>query len=238
MSIDFDVEKLIGRLDIIEKTQIPFAANLALRRLGSLLKNQLLPAEMQKSFTAPDGYGKPVPRTLSALLYSAEGMTLSLDIKGEPGRASSPQEYLRSAFLGGEPTMTSLTKAVETETKRFPYPSWGNLKALGQLTTAYDIKPSFAREVAKGIQDKKTKRGERYVVILEENQKRSRNGKGLKAPAIYRVKTGNRAVRIFTLGEKPDLKPTLDYEAFVRKTAEQRLPSLLDLALQRAMATR
>ena len=61
MSIDFDVEKLIGRLDIIEKTQIPFAANLALRRLGSLLKNQLLPAEMQKSFTAPDGYGKPVP---------------------------------------------------------------------------------------------------------------------------------------------------------------------------------
>lgn len=238
MSVKFDVEKLIGNLDVLEKTQIPFAANLALRRFGSLLKNQLLPAEMQKSFTAPDGYGKPVPRTLSAFLYSVEGMELRLSIKGEPGRASSPKEYLRSALLGGEPTMTSLTKAVESETKRFPYPSWGNLKALGQLTTAYDIKPSFAREVAKSIQDKKTKRGERYVVILEENEKRSRNGKGLKAPAIYRVKTGNRAVRVFTLGSKPNLNPVLEYEAFVRKTAEQRLPSLLDLALQRAMATR
>lgn len=236
MSIDFDVEKLIGRLDIIEKTQIPFAANLALRRFGSLLKNQLLPAEMQKSFTAPDGYGKPVPRTLSALLYSAEGMTLSLDIKGQPGRASSPKEYLRSALLGGEPTMTSLTQTVMDATDgRFPYPSWGNLKALGALTTGFDIKPSFANKVTSSLQSLNQGKSERYVVI----DKTARKGKGgLRGPAIYRVKTGDRPVRIFTLGNKPDLKPALEYEAFVRKTAEERLPSLLSLALQRAMATR
>ena len=33
MSIDFDVEKLIGKLDIVQKTQLPFAANQALKRL-------------------------------------------------------------------------------------------------------------------------------------------------------------------------------------------------------------
>ena len=43
-SIDFDVEKLIGKLDIIQKTQLPFAANQALKRFGHLFKHQLLPA--------------------------------------------------------------------------------------------------------------------------------------------------------------------------------------------------
>ena len=41
MSIDFDVEKLIGKLDIIQKTQLPFAANQALKRFGHLFKHQL-----------------------------------------------------------------------------------------------------------------------------------------------------------------------------------------------------
>ena len=45
MEIKFDVENLIGKLDIIQKTQVPFAANQALKRFGHLFKHQLLPAK-------------------------------------------------------------------------------------------------------------------------------------------------------------------------------------------------
>ena len=79
MAIDFDVEKLIGKLDIIQKTQVPFAANQALKRFGHLFKSQLLPNKFNDEFDAPDGFGKPVPRTLNAAQYEADGMTLTVE---------------------------------------------------------------------------------------------------------------------------------------------------------------
>ena len=61
---------------------------------------------------------------------------------------------------------------------------------------------------------------------------------GLKGNAVYRIK-GNSIATIFTLSSrKTTLKPVFDYENFVRKEAETRLPSLISLSLQRAMASR
>ena len=80
MAIKFDVEKLIGKLDIIQKTQIPFAAKQALKQYGFLLTKTLLPAEMNKTLTAPSGSGKPVPFTLNAFRYKVDGMTLKIFI--------------------------------------------------------------------------------------------------------------------------------------------------------------
>ena len=50
MAIDFDVEKLIGKLDIIQKTQVPFAANQALKRFGHLFKTEMLPNKFSEEF--------------------------------------------------------------------------------------------------------------------------------------------------------------------------------------------
>ena len=236
MSIDFDVEKLIGKLNIIEKTQIPFAANQSLKRLGHLLKNELLPAEMKDSFTAPDDMGRPVPFTLNALTYTASGLTLMLSIKDEATKGTSPAEYLRSAFYGGEVTMTPLTTAVHKITNMYGRPSYGNLARLGALTQRLDIKPSFAATMISGLERnyarKNTPRyGESFVYARA-------NSKGLKGPAIYRVK-GNQPSRVMTLADnKPTVKVALAYESFVAKAAEERLPSLLSLSLQRAMTSR
>ena len=54
MEIEFDVEDLIGELDLIEKVQIPFAANQALKQFGFKLSKQVLPNEFLESFDAPD----------------------------------------------------------------------------------------------------------------------------------------------------------------------------------------
>ena len=237
MAIDFDVEKLIGKLDIIQKTQVPFAANQALKRFGHLFKHQLLPAKFNDEFTAPDGFGKPVPRTLSAALYKADGMTLTLRFKKESGKGLSPGEYLRSALYGGEATNTAIHSAIEGLTGRYPVPAHGNLRALGAYNQYGDIKSSYAAKVITGLEGnfvRKTQpgRGERFVATGGIDRG------GLKANRVYRIK-GSSLTTIFTLSDrKTTLKPVFDYEQFVRKEAETRLPSLISLSLQRAMASR
>ena len=239
MSIDFDVEKLIGRLDIIEKSQIPFAANQALKRFGHLYKTQLLPKKFSEEFKAPDGYGKPVPRTLNAALYKADGMTLTLGFKSDSGKGVSPAEYLRSALYGGQATDTSIHKAIQKITGMYPVPAYGNLRALGALTAYADVKPSYAAKVISGLEKRKSSRGERFVAISGVQGPTTRSGRGgLAKNAVYRIK-GNSITTVFNLfSQRTELKPIFDYEKFVRKEAETRLPSLLSLSLQRAMASR
>ena len=246
MSIDFDVEKLIGKLDIIQKTQVPFAANQALKRFGHLFKTQLLPNKFNDSFDAPDGYGKPVPRTLSAALYEADGMTLRLSIKSDSGKGVSPGEYLRSALYGGEATDTAIHSAIRNITGLYPIPAYGNLKALGALTQYADIRPAYAAKVISGLEQNFVRKqqpgsGERFVASVTGPSRAgfatSARG-GLKGNAVYRIK-GNSIATVFTLSSrKTTLKPVFDYEKFVIKEAETRLPSLISLSLQRAMASR
>ena len=246
MSIDFDVEKLIGKLDIIQKTQVPFAANQALKRFGHLFKTQLLPNKFNDEFDAPDGFGKPVPRTLNAALYKAEGMTLTLSIKSDSGKGVSPGEYLRSALYGGEATDTAIHSAIRNITGMYPIPAYGNLKALGALTQYADIRPAYAAKVISGLEQNFVRKqqagsGERFVAAVTGPSRAgfatSARG-GLKGNAVYRIK-GNSIATVFTLSSrKTTLKPVFDYEQFVRKEAETRLPSLLSLSLQRAMASR
>jgi len=244
MAIEFDVEKLIGKLDIIQKTQVPFAANQALKRFGHLFKTQLLPAKFNDEFTAPDGIGKPVPRTLSAALYEADGMTLRLSIKADSGKGSSPAEYLRSALYGGEATNTSIHSAIQNITGMYPVPAYGNLKAMGALTTYGDIRPAYASKVISGLERNFVRKqqpgsGERFIAVSGMQGPVSRSGRGgLAQNAIYRIK-GNSINTVFNLfSRKTTLSPVFDYEKFVRTEAEQRLPSLVALSLQRAMASR
>ena len=243
MSIDFDVENLIGRLDIIQKSQVPFAANQALKRFGFLFKSQLLPDKFRDSFDAPEGLGKPVPRTLSAAEYDAKGMTLTLSIKKDSGKGLSPGEYLRSALYGGEATDTSIHRAIKRITGMYPVPAYGNLKALGELTTGYDVKPSYAAKVITGLERNFVRKqqpasGERFMAISGMQGPVSRGGRGgLAKNAVYRIK-GNSITTVFNLfSQKTTLEPVFDYEQFVRTEARKRLPDLISLSLQRALAS-
>ena len=246
MAIEFDVEKLIGKLDIIQKTQVPFAANQALKRFGYLFKTEILPQKFSKEFDAPDGFGKPVPRTLNAALFKAEGMILTLSFKTDSGKGLSPGEYLRSALYGGEATNTAIHSAIQNITGLYPIPAYGNLKALGALTQYADIKPSYAAKVISGLEGNFVRKqqagsGERFVAAVTGPSRggfaTSARG-GLKGNAVYRIK-GNSIATVFTLSSrKTTLEPVFDYESFVRKEAANKLPNLLEASLRRAMASR
>ena len=236
MAIEFKVEKLIGKLDIIQKTQIPFAAKQALKQYGFLLTKTLLPAEMNETLTAPSGSGKPTPFTLNAFRYKVEGMTLNISVADE-SKTGKRKEYLYPAFHGGNPKQTALATSIFKATDMHGVPAYGNLRALGALDQYADIKRSYAKKVATALQGRPFDGG-RLVVVSESSKKKKRGGLGKKPNGIYRVK-GSSIIRLFTLLiEEPTLGVAMPYEKFVRETSKKRLPSLLSLQLQRAMASR
>ena len=240
MAIKFDVEKLIGKLDIIQKTQIPFAAKQALKQYGFLVTKKLLPAEMKKTLDAPTGVGQPIPYSLSAFRYGVNEMTLTISLPDDKRK-----EYLYPAFYGGKPKQTKLQTSIKKATGMFGVPAYGNLRALGALTQYADIKRSYASQIAGSLSGKnKSFDGGRLVTVsdrsLKTGTKVSAAGKrgGLKPNAIYRVK-GSSVIRLFTLIDNPPTLPVaLPYENFVKETANKHLPSILQKSLERAMASR
>lgn len=236
MAIKFDVEKLIGKLDIVQKTQIPFATKQALKQYGFLLTKELLPAEMRKTLDAPDGIGQPVPPTLRAMRYDVEGMTLKISVRDK----QKQNEYLYPAFYGGKPKETKLQTSIDKATGgMFGVPAYANLRSLGKLNQYADIKRSYASQVAGALSGKnKSFDGGRLVVVSKRSKNKKRGGLHEKGNAIYRVK-GSSVIRLFSLiDRKPTLSPALPYENFVKQSAQKHLPSILQKSLQRAMASR
>jgi len=235
MAIEFDVEKLIGKLDIIQKTQIPFAAKQALKQYGFLVTKELLPAEMRKTLDAPDGIGQPVPPTLRAMRYDVDGMTLKIIVRDK----QKQNEYLYPAFYGGKPKQTKLQTSIDKATKMFGVPAYANLRSLGKLDQYADIKRSYASQIAGALSGKnKSFDGGRLVVVSKRSKNKKRGGLQEKGDAIYRVK-GSSLIRLFSLIDKPPTLPAaLPYEKFVKETAKKHLPSILQKSLERAMASR
>lgn len=235
MAIKFDVEKLIGKLDIIQKTQIPFAAKQALKQYGFLVTKELLPTEMRKTLDAPDGIGQPVPPTLRAMRYDVDGMTLKISVRDK----QKQNEYLYPAFYGGKPKQTKLQTSIDKATKMFGVPAYANLRSLGKLDQYADIKRSYASEIAGALSGKnKSFDGGRLVVVSKRSKNKKRGGLQGKGDAIYRVK-GSSVIRLFSLIDTPPTLPAaLPYEKFVKETAKKHLPSILQKSLERAMASR
>jgi len=236
MAIKFDVEKLIGKLDIIQKTQIPFAAKQALKQYGFLVTKELLPAEMRKTLNAPDERGQPLPHTLSAMRYDVEGMTLKIMVRDK----HKQNEYLYPAFYGGKPKYTKLQASIHKASDgMFGVPAHVNLRSLGKLTQYADIKRSYASQIANSLSGKnKSFDGGRLAVVSKRSKGKKKGGLQKKGDAIYRVK-GSSVIRLFSLIDyPPTLSPVLPYEKFVKETAKKHLPSILQKSLQRAMASR
>ena len=102
-NISFDAEKLIGRLNLLEKSLIPQARHRALHDLGQYLR-KFHAREMESVFNEPRKY------TTSSVLYKVQGDTLTLFIRDDsrqsPARYLEPQtmspgQYLKSALVTG-----------------------------------------------------------------------------------------------------------------------------------------
>ena len=86
-SVTFNVDKLIKKLDLIEKVHVPKAAEQALRSFGFDVR-ELLQDEMRK------GYESPSANTLRSPYFKQYGLTLTVGISDKANSGLSASRYL------------------------------------------------------------------------------------------------------------------------------------------------
>ena len=85
-SITFNIDKLIKKLDIIQKSHLPKAVEQALKSFGFDAR-ELLQKEMK------DRYREVTPYSLRSPYFRQDGLTLLIGIS-DKGRGVSPRSYL------------------------------------------------------------------------------------------------------------------------------------------------
>ena len=93
-SITFDVDKLIRKLDIIQKSHLPKASEQALKSLGFDLR-EVLQREMAETYESPSAY------TLRSPFFRQEGMTMTVGISDKARSGLSAAQYLAPTDRSG-----------------------------------------------------------------------------------------------------------------------------------------
>ena len=96
--VEFDVEKLLGPLNILQKANFGYAAKQSLKVLGFKAAKKYLPDQMERRFDSA------VPYTKRSVRYGVEGQTLTLSINPEDQKGNAPAKYLFGVMseAGGE----------------------------------------------------------------------------------------------------------------------------------------
>lgn len=241
-SIEFNVEDLIGRLNVLQATQIKYAGTKAMQRLGYELK-QTLRDEMARVFD------KPVPFTLSSPKYDAQGLSLRIFLLGDSAGGQSPSRYLYPVSTedtaGAKPAyLTRFGRALRhlgiIDDSYFPVP-W--LEGRAVPTDAYDNVPrsfysgvlrGIARQGAKGPSPS-SKYGGQYMSIPDKRSGPALRRTSSLKPGIYRVKSGQLDF-LFGYARRPPIVGTkFDYRGVATRRAQEILPTLLSQELAKAM---
>ena len=93
--IKFDVEELLGPLNILQKANFSYAAKQSLKVLGFKTAKTYLPDQMEDKFKSA------VPYTKRSVRYGVEGQTLTLSINKEDQKGNAPAKYLFGVMSEG-----------------------------------------------------------------------------------------------------------------------------------------
>lgn len=241
-TIEFNVEDLIGRLNVLQATQIKYAGTKAMQRLGYELK-QSLRDEMARVFD------KPVPFTLSSPKYDAQGLSLRIFLLGDSPGGQSPSRYLYPVSTedtaGSKPAyLTRFGRALRhlgiIDNSYFPVP-W--LEGRAVPTDSYGNVPrsfysgvlrGIARQGAKGASPS-SKYGGQYMSVPDRRVGPAMRRTSSLKPGIYRVKA-RQLDFLFGYARRPPIVPTVfDYRGVATRRAQEILPTLLSQELEKAM---
>lgn len=233
-SIEWDVEKLIGKLNVIEKVQIPYAANRALNKWAYQFAKKELPREMR------DAFENPVPRTLSSGKYEVKGMEARLYIKDLQDKGQSPKAYLYPVSTedsrGRKPALdTRFTKYLRKLPPERGLASNGyavpNFESPAIRLNQYNnVSPGQYSQIVTGLNNSSgMSGGYRYLSIPLG----SRNN---LSPGIYRVKSRETPVNLFNYTRnQPRVQANFDMRLYVEDSASLELPKLLQKSLRQAL---
>ena len=227
-SVTFNVDKLIKKLDLIEKVHVPKAAEQALKSFGFDVR-ELLQKEMREQYQSPSSW------TLRSPFFRQEGMTLRVGISDKANSGLSAAQYLAptdaSHGRGRRPVApTSLDGAM--------------LRRYGITDIAVPVKSSRAGR--RFLNSKGALRSRSVQNLLDQlgNPEQSKeqyfvirpgDSSSLKPGVFrrYRIKGSISQAFVFA---KQQRMATLDFNDVIIKAAEKQLPRLIQSKLSRLLA--
>ena len=235
-TIEFDADQLIGKLNVLQKAQLPYAGNRALWALKPKLRGALQD-EMRSRFRAP------VPLTLNSPFLRIDGLEMTVSIKPDKvAKGSDPASYLYPVTaergVGGtrEAYPTVATRKLRNmgliDSSSFLVPYLGGRgvrKRNGRMI------PAQYREALAGVlADDRMRGGWRYFLTPDPRSKRGQRGKTFP-PGIYRVKGRNDIQMLFGIAKTRTVPVIFPFGDVVQREAGKILPSLLSKALADAL---
>lgn len=247
MGISFDAEELIGELNTVVKTQLPYAGRRAMFQFARELRNNTWPAYARAKFQSP------VPFTTSGLFAKADDLTVTLSFDRDAPKGQDPARYLYPGSVGGEIYVTRFTRAlrqrgiVPASYVAVPFKQGTALR--GEINQYGNVKPSFYAQTLAGLArrggfgGRRTKTGGFKYFSLPDNRGGTKllsgdstrfKGAGL-TPGIYRVKGSSLEFLFGYETTAPTVSKTWDFNAFAEESGRKLLPSLLSKALEEAL---
>jgi hypothetical protein len=226
-TIEFDVERLLGRLNVLEGTQIKYASSRALQRFG-FEAQQHLGLQMAGRFENPVSYTLNSPRYDRNIIQEPGAVSLRLFINPDGSKGTAPATYIYPTDAGSSDHTAYTTRFGKGLrklgiTNKFPVPYVGGKEV---RTNKYgNMMPSQYQSVLRGLQaDKST------IIALPNG-----SSGGLLPPGIYQ-RRGRTAYLLFALLDRPpQVRTAFNFYGVSQRLAQQRLPVLLREELSKAL---
>ena len=227
-SITFNVDRLIRKLDILQKSHLRKAAEQALKSFGFDAR-ELLQKEMK------DKYSEVTPYSLRSPFFRQDGLTLLIGIS-DKGRGVSPRSYLgptdSSRGAGrNEVQPTSFAGALRARygIDQTPVPVRSSRAGAQFIDKRGNVKPRKVQRLLDQLEN--PGQGREDYFLIKPGQRSYLTG-GIHRR--YRVKTSNISA-VFAFKDQVTQKPTLNFEKTVMDAARRELPAIIQRKLRRLM---
>ena len=227
-SVTFNVDKLIKKLDIIQKAHLPKAAEQALKSFGFDAR-ELLQKEMQ------DKYGAVTPFTLRSPYFKQNGLELLIGIS-DKANGVAPNRYLaptdRSQGAGRKPVQpTSFAGAIRARygIDQIPVPVRSSRAGAQFIDKRGNVKPRKVQRLLDQLEN--PGQGREDYFLIKPGQSSHLSGGIYRR---YRLKSANLS-NVFTFKSQVSQQPTLDFEGVLLEAARKELPVLIQKKLDRLL---
>ena len=251
--VEFDVEKLLGPLNILQKANFGYAAKQSLKVLGFKTAKTYLPDQMEDKFKSA------VPYTKRSVRYGVEGQTLTLSINPEDQKGNAPAKYLFGVMseAGGKAYPTRFAKWLWDKNlaprDKFPMPAFES-PAVPKRKNFKDRAPSwFYSQTQAALARELTRTGTTTVIgtgrksvplkgrvagsrVFNIRRKGDSNNKELSA-GIYRVKSKTNINQLFVYRDSiPLVPPKLPFHQTATDYLKIELPDELLKQINKSIA--
>lgn len=225
--IEFDVERIFRKLNVLEGAQIRYASKRVMQRFGYEAREYLV-MKMVGSFKNPVDYTLQSPLYDKQLIETPNSVAVRLYISTDSAKGNAPASYIYPADRGSVSNEAYLGRFARGLTKT-------------NVTTKFPVPYKKGSKVERNKYG--NMEGSQYQTVLKAVQQKGGtifalpNGSpgGLLPPGIYK-RDGRSAFLLFALLDNtPTVYSPFDSYNAVRLLANQRLPQLLSEELAKAL---